>query len=38
VQDANNQNAAGFPQPVKHDVLAMLHAAQAGANIITWSA
>jgi hypothetical protein len=35
MQDANNQDAAGLLQPAKHDVLAVLHAAQAGANIIT---
>jgi hypothetical protein len=38
VQDASNKDAIGSLQPVKYDVLALLHAAQAKANVITGSA
>jgi hypothetical protein len=37
MQDAGNQNASSL-LPVKYDVPAMLHATQAGANLIAGSA
>jgi hypothetical protein len=37
MENTRNQHATYIP-PVEHDMLAMLHAAQAGADIITSSA
>jgi hypothetical protein len=37
MQDAGNENASRFA-PKEHDMLALFHAAQAGANVIAGAA